>query len=166
LDLGAGNQKAVTTLRYCPRANWSTRMFKGVFQVANMPDFSDAVTLHVVGYTPPEGLFTAITLTNRAVFRYLRYISPSNGSCNVSELQFYGISTVPANITVQNTADNSLTLSWPMTHTGWRLWVQTNAPVAGLGSDWLEVVGAADTNVVTLPMVPGVGSVFYKLTYP
>jgi hypothetical protein len=76
------------------------------------------------------------------------------------------VATIPANITVQNIADNSLTLSWPMTHTGWRLWVQTNAPVAGLGSDWLEVVGAADTHVVTLPMVPGVGSVFYKLTYP
>jgi alpha-glucosidase len=166
LDLGAGNQKAVTTLRYCPRANWSTRMFKGLFQAANIADFSDAVTLHVVGYTPPEGFFTTITLTNRAVFRYLRYVSPADGSCNVSELQFYGISTAPPNITAQKTADNSLTVSWPATHTGWRLWVQSNSSATGLGSNWSEVAGAADTNLVISPVVPGVGSVFYRLTYP
>ncbi|MDB6113040.1 MAG: hypothetical protein JWR69_4790, partial [Pedosphaera sp.] len=99
LDLGAGNQKAVTTLRYCPRANWSPRMFVGLFQGANAADFSDAVVFHVVGYTPPEGMFTTTALTNRAAFRYLRYYSPANGSCNVSEIQFYGVSTLPTNIT-------------------------------------------------------------------
>lgn len=166
LDLGAGNQKAVTTLRYCPRANWSTRMVIGMFQAANMADFSDAVILHVVGYTPPEGLFTTITLTNRAVFRYLRYVSPANGSCNVSEIQFYGVSTVPPNITAQKTAGNNLTLSWPVTQTGWRLRVQTNAPAAGLGSTWSEVAGAEATNLMTVPFAPQNGSVFYRLTYP
>jgi len=166
LDLGAGNPMAVTTLRYCPRANWSPRMVTGVFEAANMADFSDAVTLHVVGYAPPEGLFTTITLTNHAVFRYLRYVSPPNGSCNVSEIQFYGVSTVPTNITAQPTAGNSLALSWPATHTGWRLWVQTNAPGAGLGANWSEVSGADITNSMTVPISPGDGSVFYRLTYP
>jgi len=166
LDLGADNRMAVTTLRYCPRANWSPRMVTGVFEAANMADFSDAVTLHVVGYAPPEGLFTTITLTNHAVFRYLRYVSPPNGSCNVSEIQFYGVSTVPTNITVQPTAGSSLALSWPATHTGWRLWVQTNAPGAGLGANWSEVSGADVTNSMTVPISPGDGSVFYRLTYP
>src|SRR5207248_3005281 len=53
-------------------------------------DFSDAVNLWTVGYCPPEGSFTTVTLTNRSVFRYIRYLSPPNGSCNVAELQFYG----------------------------------------------------------------------------
>ncbi|HEY4415207.1 MAG TPA: glycoside hydrolase family 97 C-terminal domain-containing protein [Verrucomicrobiae bacterium] len=166
LDLGTSNQMAVTTLRYCPRNNWATRMVSGVFQGANASGFSDAVNLYTVGYTPPEGTFTTITFTNHTVFRYLRYVSPPNGSCNVSEIQFYGVSTVPPKMTAQIVAGNQITLSWPITHTGWRLWAQTNAPAIGLGSNWAEVVGAPVTNQMTFPIVPGAGSFFYRLTFP
>jgi alpha-glucosidase len=165
LDLGAGNQKAVTTLRYCPRNNWSTRMFVGLFQGANVADFSDAVLLHVVGYTPPEGMFTSIALTNRAVFRYLRYLGPANGSCNVAEIQFYGVSTVPTNLTAAVTATNTVTLSWPVTHTGWRLQIQAlTSP--GIGGAWVDVSGAAATNEMLLPLnSSGMGDLF-RLVYP
>ena len=141
-------------------------MVAGAFEGANQPDFSDAVNLYTVGYTPPEGTFTTVSLTNRAVFRYLRYFGPPNGSCNVSEIQFYGVSTMPPNISAQLLAGNRIALSWPVTHTGWRLWVQTNDPTEGLGSNWVEVVGAAVSNQITFPLVPGVGSVFYRLTFP
>jgi len=165
LDLGAGNQKAVTTLRYCPRNNWSTRMFVGLFQGANAADFSDAVLLHIVGYTPPEAMFTTVTLTNRAVFRYLRYLGPANGSCNVAEIQFYGVSTAPTNLTATVTATNTLTLSWPVTHTGWRL--QTQALTgAGMGGAWADVPDATTTNQMLLPVNPaGMGELF-RLAYP
>jgi len=93
MDLGSGNLKIVTVIRYCPRANWGTRMVTGMFQGANAADFSDAVTLYTVGYTPPEGSFVTVTITNNTVFRYVRYLSPASGFCNVAEVQFYGAAT-------------------------------------------------------------------------
>ncbi len=165
LDLGAGNPKAVTTLRYCPRNNWSARMFVGLFQGANAADFSDAVLLHIVGYTPPEGMFTTITLTNRAVFRYLRYVGPANGSCNVAEIQFYGVSTTPTNLNVTVTATNTLALSWPATHAGWRL--QTQALTgSGVGGAWLDVPGATATNQLLLPLNSSGEGDLFRLVYP
>lgn len=166
LDLGAGNQKAVTTLRYCPRANWSTRMTTGLFQAANSADFSDAVTLHIVGYTPPEGMFTTITLTNRAVFRYLRYLGPANGSCNVSEIQFYGVSTARTNVSASITTTNTLAVSWPVTHTGWRLQTQVLNPVAGITGDWLDVSNSAASNVMQIPLGSTNAGVLFRLIYP
>lgn len=165
LDLGAGNQNAVTTLRYCPRNNWSTRMWVGLFQGANVADFSDAVLLHVVGYTPPEGMFTTVTLTNRNVFRYLRYLGPANGSCNVAEIQFYGVSTVATNLNAVVTTTNTLTLSWPVTHTGWRLQTQPLISTDGAGS-WSEVSGADLTNHVLLPFDASSAGNLFRLVYP
>jgi alpha-glucosidase len=164
LDLGVANQKAATTLRYCPRANWSTRMVLGLFQAANVADFSDAVTLYVVGYTPPEGLFTTISLTNRSVFRYLRYVSPANGSCNVSEIQFYGVATTGANLSARITATNTLAISWPVTHTGWRLQAQAFNLSTGIGGSWLDVSNSAVSSEMQIPLNPA-GALF-RLVYP
>lgn len=112
LDLGSGNQKIVSTIRYCPRANWASRMVGGVFQGANTATFSDAVTLYTVGYTPAEGGFTTVTITNNTPFRYVRYLSPDGGSCNVAEVQFY--QAIPTNVLVANNWDGAqLKLSWP-----------------------------------------------------
>jgi hypothetical protein len=152
LDLGASNRMAVSTIRFCPRANWSPRMVSGVFEGANQADFSDAVNLYTVGYAPPEGVFTTIALKNRSVFRYLRYVSPPDGSCNVSEIQFYGISTVPTNLAGQITGSNTLTLFWPPENAGWRLRMQTNDSADGLGSNWVEVAGLATTNQFICPL--------------
>lgn len=163
-DLGAANQKAVTTLRYCPRANWSTRMFTGLFQGANIADFSDAVTLHVVGYTPPEGMFTTITLSNRTVYRYLRYVSPTNGSCNVAELQFYGVSTTRTNLSLRITPTNTVAASWPVTHTGWRL--QTQAVGSAFNGVWSEVPGSATNNELQIPFSQDGAGALFRLVYP
>jgi alpha-glucosidase len=166
LDLGAANQKAVTTIRYCPRANWSTRMFVGLFQGANAADFNDAVTLHVVGYTPPEGMFTSVALTNRAVFRYLRYVSPSNGSCNVSEIQFYGVSTTRTNLSARITGTNTLAVSWPVTHTGWRLQTQALNSGTGIGGTWLDVSNSAANNEMQMSLNPAGTGALFRLVYP
>ena len=96
LDLGAANQNIATLIRYCPRATWAGRMVAGLFQGANASDFSDAATLWTVGFVPPDGSLTTVALTNRTRFRYLRYLSPANGSCNVAEVQFYGGTNPPA----------------------------------------------------------------------
>ena len=78
------------------------------------------------------------------------------------------ISSVPTDpiSVVYSTSGNSLTLSWPADHTGWRLQTQTNSSATGLSTNWFDVAGAAATNAIVLPMDANNGSVFYRLTYP
>lgn len=67
-------------------------MTGGRFQVANEADFSDAVTVATVPQAPTEGALTKLSALSSAskLYRYLRYIGPDKGNCNVAEVQFYG----------------------------------------------------------------------------
>jgi fibronectin type 3 domain-containing protein len=90
LYFGASVSNAITQINYCPRSGFEGRMVGGIFQGANLADFSDAVTLYTVTAQPPSGVFTSASITNTSAFRYVRYLSPSGGYGNVAELQFYG----------------------------------------------------------------------------
>jgi fibronectin type 3 domain-containing protein len=95
LDLGSGAAAIVMQIRYCPRAGFASRMLGGRFQGANVADFSNGVvTLFTVASTPPEGVLTVQFVTNAASFRYLRYIGPAGGYCNVAEVEFWGRNVV------------------------------------------------------------------------
>jgi hypothetical protein len=73
----------------------------------------------------------------------------------------------PVMLTSEHTSDNSsLTLSWPIAYTGWLLQVQTNAPDAGLGTNWFAIPGSVATNQILVPIDATSGSVFYRLISP
>jgi fibronectin type 3 domain-containing protein len=92
LDLGSGAAATVTQINYCPRSGYAGRMVGGQFQGCNVADFSSGVvTLFTVSSTPTEGVLTAQTISTTNTFRYLRYIGPANGWCNVAEVQFLSI---------------------------------------------------------------------------
>jgi autotransporter-associated beta strand protein len=61
---------------------------------------------------------------------------------------------------------NSLDISWPADHTGWRLQSQTNPISVGLRSNWFDVPGSTTTNHFVMPINPANGSVFYRMVYP
>lgn len=63
-----------------------------------------------------------------------------------------------------NAAGNKLEFSWPIP--GSVLQAQTNAPGAGLGTNWVSVAGSTETNRVEVPIDAGQGSVFYRLQLP
>jgi autotransporter-associated beta strand protein len=75
------------------------------------------------------------------------------------------VNTAPTNITVA-VVGNSLQLSWPADHIGWRLEVQTNSLTVGFGNNWVTVPGSPDTNLIWFPKSFANGSVFYRLVYP
>ena len=75
------------------------------------------------------------------------------------------VNTNPTNIISQLTG-NLLELSWPASHTGWRLLTQTNPPGLGLGTNWMEVPLSAGTNALSFPVDLSKGSVFFRLVYP
>ena len=38
-------------------------------------------------------VLTKLAAPSKTAYRYLRYLSPNNGNCNVAEVQFYGVKT-------------------------------------------------------------------------
>src|SRR5580765_2817978 len=118
LDMTGQLPKTVTSIRYFPRASFAGRMLNGIFQGSNTNDFSVAVNLYTITSTPPAGVYTtqAITVTN--AFSYVRYLSPTNGSGNVAEVEFYGIDLANSNAPAMATnltaaaSDGQVTLRW------------------------------------------------------
>jgi hypothetical protein len=84
-----------------------------------------------------------------------------NGSSSFSDtILFYINGGLRTNITVLASGE-SLQLSWPQDHTGWRLQVQTNS----LNSNWIDWPGTS-TNRVSIPISPANPSVFFRTVYP
>ncbi len=87
LDLGAATR--IVAIRYFARSADTNRMVGGIFQGSNQADFSGAVTIANVPQNPGFALRT-VAVTNSTAFRYVRYVTPSGGHCNIAELAFYG----------------------------------------------------------------------------
>jgi hypothetical protein len=92
LDLGAGNARRVVKIRYFARSDWPggpARMIGGKFQGSNTSDSTGFVDLHTITVAPALGGWVEVTITDPTTFRYLRFVSPDGGFCNVAEIEFY-----------------------------------------------------------------------------
>jgi fibronectin type 3 domain-containing protein len=90
-DLGADSSSVIARVRYAPRPTFGARMVGGIFQGSNVADFSTATTLFTIATQPQDGVYTEQTISNTTPFRYVRYVSPANGFCNVAEVEFNGV---------------------------------------------------------------------------
>lgn len=61
---------------------------------------------------------------------------------------------------------NQLQLNWPADHTGWQLQGQTNSLGTGLGTNWSNIAGSAETNQIILPADVTNDTVFFRLKRP
>jgi hypothetical protein len=86
--LDYGSPVRVTQIKFAPRATLATRMVGGMFQASNTPDFSSAVTLYTITAAPVTGKLTTVAINNAGAYRYVRYIGPANGYCDIAEMQF------------------------------------------------------------------------------
>jgi hypothetical protein len=124
-------------------------------------------TIYTVSATPSS---TMIVLVNGAqAYHYLTYIGLSGSYCNIAEMAFYAtnasvVPTTPTNL-VWNVSSTNLSLSWPTGYTGWWLQFLSNALDAGLGINWLYVLGSSLTNNVAVPVDVTNGTMFYRLVY-
>lgn len=92
------NAYKITGIRYYPRNTYMSRMTGGKFQGSNSADFSNGVVdLATVSTTPATG-WNCLTVSNTNSFKYVRYIGPNSSYCNVSEIEFYGIPTIPTDL--------------------------------------------------------------------
>jgi hypothetical protein len=79
------------------------------------------------------------------------------------------VATNPTNITATLIAPDTLQLSWPPDHTGWRLLVQTNNLNKGVSSytnDWATVPGSQSINSTNITIVNTNLNEYYRLVYP
>lgn len=88
LDLGTPH--IISRIGYAPRQGYQSRMKLGIFEGANHADFSDAVPLNIIVNVPDDNLMAYLPVTCSRAFRYVRYVTPNDCRCNVSELRFYG----------------------------------------------------------------------------
>jgi enterochelin esterase-like enzyme/fibronectin type 3 domain-containing protein len=169
LDFGVGLSNVITQINYCPRSGFESRMVGGIFQGANQANFSDAATLFTMTTQPVTGVFTSVSITNAAAFRYVLYLSPNGGFGNVAELQFYGYPLKPDQLLnspqmgLALTGTN-LTISWPLANAGFTLQSSTNLTLG----NWMNVTSPAPQIVgnqwqVALPQATN-GSAFYRLS--
>lgn len=101
LDLGAGNQRRVVQIKARPRADSGTfylsRMLGGVFQGANLSDFSDAVNLTtVISTVPANGVLAEYAVLDSVnKYRYMRWRGPTadmggyGTSGDIADIEFY-----------------------------------------------------------------------------
>jgi autotransporter-associated beta strand protein len=154
LDLGAPYR--ITKVGYYPRATFARRMIGGRFQGCNVADFSSGVvTLCTIGSAPPEGTDTVQNVSDTGGYRYVRYIGPANGYCNVADLQFHGVpaeaaAPVPPTLHAYLKFDESGTSAADATGHGWN-GTLVNGPtrVAGYSNNAVNLSGSSQH--VTLP---------------
>src|ERR1035437_2929525 len=110
--------------------------------------------------------FTNTGLSNGTVYYFV--VSALNAvgeSTNSAEASARPVSLTPAQVNLV-VANSQLQLVWPQDHTGWQVQVQTNAPGAGLGTNWMTISGSGLTNQFTVPVDAANGSVFFRLVSP
>jgi hypothetical protein len=112
LDLGAANASVIKKVRFAARPGHEGRMAGGVIQGSNTADFSSGVaTLATIDGAQASGVLTTqLVLNNSTVYRYVRYLGPTDGWCNIAEIQFWGSN---ANLPAAPTGVTATRLSQP-----------------------------------------------------
>jgi hypothetical protein len=85
LDLGSA--QTITQIKYAPRAGYEYRMVGGQFQVSSTADFSsNVVTIYTILNAPVAGVFTTVSVTPGAAYRYIRYVGGTQW-VNIAEME-------------------------------------------------------------------------------
>lgn len=77
------------------------------------------------------------------------------------------LSVVSTPVTLSSVVSgNNLNLSWPASQLGYRLEVQTNSLAVGVNNNWVTVPGSTSVTALSVPIVTGNPTVFYRLVFP
>jgi len=130
---------------------------------------------NVIGnFSPPVGAtnYTDFTtnFTASATTHTLAFIGTDlRGNDNTVFLDNVRIAPAPSLAPPQigwQMSNGQLQFSWPLDHYGWHLELQANPAGVGLGTNWSAMPGSQATNVFSVPVNTGNGSVFFRLAYP
>lgn len=134
-----------------------------VTNVGGAPSVGDKFTLFSAASR--QGAFSSVTLPTLPGGLSWQNNLAVDGSIEVIA---GGVNPNPTNITAVVSGSN-LDLSWPDSHIGWELQVQTNSRAVGLTmptNTWFTVPGSTTTNAVSIPVDKANGTVFFRLRLP
>jgi hypothetical protein len=110
--------------------------------------------------------FTNTGLANGTLYYFVvSAVNTYGEGTNSAQVSARPTSSAPVAMSATN-ASGQLRISWPTDHTGWQLQSQTNSLAAGLGTNWVNVAGSAQTNQVPVPLNATNGAVFFRLVRP
>jgi len=92
VGMDLGSKHVITRVGWSPRndSHGPERVQLAVFEGANSADFSDAVPLYMNDMKGTIGKYDYADVNVSRGFRYVRYVGPNNGRCNIAEVEFYG----------------------------------------------------------------------------
>ncbi|HYG23076.1 MAG TPA: autotransporter-associated beta strand repeat-containing protein [Verrucomicrobiae bacterium] len=118
---------------------------------------------------PVAGLgFTLVELPTSNADNSVQYVWENKLAVNGTIKVLQGAAPItgnPTNITF-NVSAGSLNLSWPSSHLGWQLQVQTNSLATGLSDNWINVPGSTSSTQHNGTIDAANGAVFYRLVRP
>jgi autotransporter-associated beta strand protein len=101
-------------------------------------------------------------LTNTATVRVVSQDTMNTNDYRVTVVRQPSLARPPLG---WSTSGNTLTLSWPLANSGYKLQTQTNPLSTGLNGTWFDVPGSTTTNQIAFPVSPTNPAVFYRLVY-
>ena len=111
-------------------------------------------------------VFTNTGLNNGTLYYYVvRAVNGSGESADSTEVSARPTSSTPTQLNFAMVGDG-FQMTWPADHTGWQLQSQTNSLAIGLSTNWVNVSGSAQTNLVIVPLDTSNGAVFFRLVRP
>jgi hypothetical protein len=133
-------------------------------------DLNYVTAVDETGNTSTADTTDAFTATARYIRITVTRVVPSGGNASFYECLVYGnvappVSLAPTSMVVA-ASSNSIALSWPADHLGWRLQSQTNAPGIGLATNWVAVPGSDLVTSTNFTINPAHGAIFFRLVYP
>ena len=90
VGLDLGQKHVITRIGYSPRIDHQQRVQLAVLEGANEADFSDALPLAIIRESGINRTMQYVESQCSRGFRYVRYVTPNDVRCNLSELEFYG----------------------------------------------------------------------------
>jgi len=96
-------------------------------------------------------------------------LSELNSQGRITTIGPAGPPTTPPTMEFGVSGGNTLTLTWPPSHTGWQLQVQTNNLPQGISTnpaDWSPVANSTTTNQVSVSIDSAKTTEFYRLVLP
>lgn len=153
-QLDFGSQKNVTIIKFYPRPDYANRMVGGVFQGSN--DGVDFTTIYTIN-TSPAYDWNSVTVNVR--YRFIRYLGPTDGYCNVAEIECLdavsvavkGVSVSPATAAVAVDKSRQLTATiMPENATNKTvIWTSSDTSVATVSSTGLVTAISPGTAEIT-----------------
>ena len=141
----------------------------GTFNLTNIgPDMVAGDVIQAFNKAITGTGFATISLPASNVLNTVQYVYQTNLFTDGSIKVLQGgspLANYSTNITA-TVSGSTLTISWPSTHLGWELALQTNSINVGIANNWVTNYGTANVTSTNFTIDPNNGAVFYRLVHP